>query len=69
MYEDNETRVIHLSQEQLKKRRAEILDIVGLSHKEFVRKIMYDDLQGQEWKYATELDAIDFLLGEDHVED
>lgn len=65
--EDNRTQIINLSAEQLRSRREAILALLGLTHKEFVRKSMNDGLEGEEWKYASELDAIDFLLGEDEV--
>lgn len=54
-----------LTQEQLLKRREAILDLLGLTHKEWISKEMNQGFEGKEWDYESEMDAIDFLLGED----
>jgi len=66
---DDHTRIINLSEDQLRSRREAILAILGLTHKEYVIKEMHDGLQGTEWDYRNELNAIDFLLAEDEVID
>ena len=66
---EDHTVMINLSKEQLKARRTEILNILGLTHREYVRKEIHEGLEAKEWQYANELDAIDFLLEEDDVID
>lgn len=58
---------IEVSREELLKRREALLFELGLTHKEYVVKAMNDGLEGKEWTYSAELDAIDFLLGEDQI--
>ena len=55
----------HLTDDQLRARRYAILDILGMSYKEFVSKEMNNGLKEHELEYAKEIDAIDFLLGEE----
>lgn len=66
MSEDTD-RLIILTREQLLKRREAILNILGLTHKEFSLIIMNDAMEGEEWKYYTEFDAIEFLLADDDI--
>lgn len=67
--EDVHTGLIILSKRELASRRAEILNILGLTHREYVLKDMHDGLEGRECDYRNELNAIDFLLDEPNVED
>lgn len=62
---ENTDKLIVLTQEQLLKRREAILDLLGLTHKEWISKEMNQGFEGKEWDYESEMDAIDFLLGED----
>lgn len=64
MSEDTDKLMI-LTREQLLKRREAILDILGLTRKEYSLIIMNDAMEGKEWEYYTEFDAIEFLLADD----
>lgn len=64
MSEDTD-RLIILTREQLLKRREAILSILGLTRKEYSLIIMNDAMEGNQWEYYTEFDAIEFLLGDD----
>ena len=66
---DNQTRVINLSHDELRKRRASILALLAMTHKEFVLKSMNDGLTENERQYEKEIDTIDFLLDEREVND
>jgi hypothetical protein len=69
MHMDDQTRVINLSQTQLRARREAILIMLGMTHREFVLKAMNDGLNDNERQYEKEIDTIDFLLKEDQVTD
>ena len=57
-------KLTHLTEEELWARQKKILEILGMSYKEFVSKEMNNGLKEDELEYAKEIDAIDFLLGE-----
>lgn len=59
------TKIINLSKKELSNRREAILAILGMTWKEFALKDMLDSLEGIEWDYRGELNAIDFLLGDE----
>lgn len=64
---DDKTRIINLSQVQLRARREAILSILGMTHREFILKSMNDGLTDTEKEYEHEIDVIDLLLEEDEV--
>ena len=66
---NDQTRAINLSKEGLRARRSEILTSLGMSHREYVLKSMNDGLTENERLYEKEIDTIDFLLEEKHVDD
>jgi hypothetical protein len=57
------TKMINLSREHLTERRLEILDVLGLTYKQYALKDMLGGLNDTEKKYQEELNAIDFLIG------
>lgn len=58
------TQMINLTAKELSNRREAILSLLGLTWKEFVLKDMLEGLEEQELEYRSELNAIDFLLGD-----
>lgn len=54
----------HLSPEELKARRAQILNELGMTYRQFIAYELNDGLKEEEKHYEREMDAIDFLLGE-----
>lgn len=53
---------ITLTREQLLQRREQILNELGLTYEEWLKKVMTQGFQGKEWDYEGEMDSIDFLL-------
>lgn len=67
MSEDTD-RLIILTREQLLKRREAILNILGLTHKEYSLIIMNEGMVGSQWDYYNEFEAIEFLLGDERIQ-
>ena len=59
------TGMINLSAKELRNRKEAILIMLGLTWKEYALKDMLDALTDPEREYRNELNAIDFLLGDD----
>ena len=59
------TGMINLSTKELRNRKEAILIMLGLTWKEYALKDMLDALTDSEREYRNELNAIDFLLGDD----
>jgi hypothetical protein len=57
--------VIDVTREVLLNRRGEILQALGYDAAEFRNIADSSTLTGEEWRAKEELDAIEFLLGED----
>lgn len=53
-----------LTQEELLNRRNAVLNLLGLSHTQYVLKEMNNGLTDPEKEFEAELEAIDFLLDE-----
>jgi hypothetical protein len=58
------TRVHEVTREQLRARRGEILDRVGVSYEVLARRATEYALVGEEWSAWDELRDIDFLLAD-----
>jgi hypothetical protein len=56
------TRVIRATRQDLERRRAEILDRLGLTYDELAAKATAYSLTGDEWYAWREIGEIDFLL-------
>lgn len=59
------TGMINLSKKELRNRKEAILIMLGLTWKEYAVKDMLDALSDPERVYRNELNAIDFLLGDE----
>lgn len=56
--------VIEVTREHLLARRDAILDRLGLTHQEYLRRAADSELSGEEWDVRDDLDSIAFLLNE-----
>lgn len=50
------------SREDLLRRRAEILDALGLTQEELAAKVASGGLVGDEWAASAEIEEIEYLL-------
>ena len=57
-------RVVAVSREELERRRAEILDGIGISLTEIRTKAKSGSLVGDEWEAWQDLQDVGFLLGD-----
>lgn len=61
--------VKEVSRRDLQRRRQLILDRLGVSHDEYLRRAANSELSGEEWAARDDLDSIAFLLHEDRMTD
>jgi hypothetical protein len=59
------TKVRRVTPEQLRRRRAEILDELGLTDEQLAAKAEAGGLVGAEWSAWSEIEGIDYLLASD----
>jgi hypothetical protein len=56
--------VLPVSREFLEARRSEILAALGVTRDELANRALNFSLSGEEWEALTELEEIEYLLGE-----
>ena len=58
-----------VSRDELLGQRARILERLGITLQEYMRRARESELSGPEWEVRDDLDSISFLLGEDDFVD
>lgn len=61
--------VIEVTRDELIARRDGILNRLGLTLDEYLRRAADSELSGEEWDVRDDLDSIAFLLNEQHFVD